>query len=575
MKKTFHLWLCLSCLLPLLGLVGCQESNEPSNEPEALTVSQTSLSFTNQGGEETITVSGPKEWSFLSNVPEGQWMTLTQDNDKLVVKVSPNTAGMPRQAAIMVLGGKSNQKIEVSQSAADATISFGGSKEVVFGNKAEERIVSVETNLEHWSVEPLDEETAKWLSIEASDQARVIVLKTQPNSTYEARTASLIVKAENGAQLALSVTQKGIEKYILPYTPMRGYRVIDMITYERDRGFVLQAYQEPGYDNLEQKEIPMIAQYLTTSDYMPTLVYVQEQGDPKYTMAQTLVLDEDNVARVQTKEYMKFLEANDYEFLEDESQELIKVYLRKDELMLAQIRIMEDGSIITFRPLYPQDRAYPTFDKVPVGPAGMLDMLRNPKVKYPEVKAFEEKLGSTLSKGIRNPEMSQDDPSLYAFVSFAAKEQGEKWEGMRSYWFYTQEHNKVPNLLQTVLEVALYFRNPDLALRSEGRNIFVTHEFEKLLFDDGYEWDYRGKNGAFFYWKRVDSQWVRQLYVQMVRYTDVFDGSTSLQIGYFDIYEPESQSDAATTSALRSARQGDYAPFAALSQSPRRHQSHR
>lgn len=575
MKKTIQLWLSLSCLLSLLGLVGCRGSNEPSNEPEPLTVSQTSLSFASQGGEETLTVSGSKEWSYLSNVPEGQWMTLTQDNDMLVVRVSPNTAGTPRRAAIMVLGDRSNQKIEVSQSATDATISFGGSKEVVFGNKAEERIVSVDTNLEHWTVEPLDEEAGKWLSVVASDEARVLVVRTKPNPTYEARSASLIVRAENGARLALTVTQKGVEKYILPYTPTRGYRVIDMITYERDRGFVLQAFQEPGYDTLEEKEVPMIAQYLTTSDYMPVLVYVQEQGDPKYTMAQTLLLDEDNVARTQTKEYMKFLEANNYEFLKDESQELVKIYHRKDELMRAEIRLMDEGSIITFRPLYPQDRDYPTFDRVPVGPEGLLAMLHNPGVKYPEVKTFEEKLGSTLSKGIRNPEMSEDDPSLYAFASFSVKDEGEKREGVRSYWFYTEPHKQVPDLLQTVLEVALYFRNPDLALRSEGRNVFVTQEFEKLLLADGYSYDYRGKNGAFFYWKRIDAQWVRQLYVQLVRYSDVFDGSTSLQVGYFDIYEPEQQSGGAASVALRCARHGDYAPFVTLCERGTRPESHR
>ena len=561
--KQVLLWLTL---VSLLTLGGCKSDSTPDDSSVGnVSVSNTALTFANNGGSQDITVTGSKEWTYIANVPEGQWLTLTQSEDKLTVKVAPNQLGAQRTATIVIIGCKNNKKISIIQSAAEAKISFGNTDEITLTNKEESRMVTVETNTQSWSLEPLPTDV-DWLRVTASGDNHILILKTSANHSYEARTATIIAKTENGEQFALKVTQKGVEKYILPYVPGETYRTIDMMNFERERGNILQAYQQPGYDTLKDEPINGITQYITSSDVMPVLVYVQELGDPKYTVAQTLIYEKDNVSHPETNAYMKLLEANGYELDKEMSQDLVKSYFRKDDLVFAQINITEGGSVISFKPMYPQIKDYPTFSKLPEGPKGFMDLINNPAVKYKEVLDYETKAGSTFNKVGEWPVMDKDNPDLYSYVSFDTGLTGRQEEGLRSYFFYTKERPQVSGLLQSVSEVTLYFRDPSLAIRLEGKNKFVTYEFEDLLTANGYKYDGRNDRETTFYYKRVDSEWVRVLYVDAVRYTDVFDNSRALQIGYYMDYDkeetPGAQSEAAL--AIRQAKKGDYSRIGSL-----------
>ena len=561
--KQVLLWLTM---VGLLTLGGCKSDNTPDDSTVGnVSVSNTALTFTNDGGSQDITVTGSKEWTYIANVPEGQWLTLTQSEDKLTVKVAPNQLGAQRTATIVIIGSKNNKKISVIQSPAEAKISFGNTDEITLTNKEESRMVTVETNTQSWSLEPLPAEV-DWLRVTASGDNHILILKATANHSYEARTATIIAKTENGEQFALKVTQNGVDKYIIPYVPGETYRTIDMMNFERERGNILQAYQQPGYDTLRDEPINGIAQYITSSDVMPVLVYVQEMGDPKYTVAQTLIYEKDNVSHAETEAYMELLEANGYELDEEMSQDLVKSYFRKDDLVFVQINITEGGSVISFKPTYPQTKDYPTFSKLPEGPKGFMDLLNNPAVKYKEVLDYETKAGSTFNKAGQGPVMDKDNPDFYRMVSFETNLTGAQEEGMRSYFFYTKDHPQVSGLLQSVAEVCLYFRNPSLAIRLEGKNKFVTYEFEDLLTANGYKYDGRSDRGTYFYWKRVSPEWVRVLYVDAVRFTDVFDNAQSLEIGYYMQYEkeaaPAAQSEAAL--AIRQAKKGDYSRIGSL-----------
>lgn len=554
--KQVLLWLTI---VGLLTLSGCKSDNTPDDSSVGnVSVSNTALTYASDGGSQDITVTGSKEWTYISNVPEGQWLTLTQSEDKLTVKVAPNESGAQRTATIVIIGSKNNKKISIIQSAAEAKISFGNTDEITLTSKEESRMVTIETNTRSWSLEPLPAEV-DWLKVTASGDNHILILKASANNSYDARTATIIAKTESGEQFALKVTQMGVERYILPYVPGETYRTIDMMNFERERGNILQAYQQPGYDTLRDEPIKGIAQYITSSDVMPVLVYVQELGDPKYTIAQTLIYEKDNVGHPETEAYMKLLEANGYELDEEMSQDLVKSYFRKDDLVFAQVEMKEGGSVISFRPMYPQTKAYPTFSKLPEGPKGLMDLINNPAVKYKEVLDFETKAGSTFNKVGEWPVMDKDNPDLYSYVSFDTGRTGAQEEGLRAYFFYTKERPQVTGLLQSVSEVTLYFRDPSLAIRLEGKNKFITNEFEDLLKASGYKYDGRNDRGTNFYFKRVDSEWVKVLYVDAVRYTDVFDNSRALQIGYYMDYDKEAsgaQSEAAL--AIRQAKKGDY-----------------
>lgn len=109
--KQVLLWLTI---VGLLTLSGCKSDNTPDdNSVGNVSVSNTALTFANDGGSQDITVTGSKEWTYISNVPEGQWLTLTQSEDKLTVKVAPNQLGAQRTATIVIIGSKNNKKISV------------------------------------------------------------------------------------------------------------------------------------------------------------------------------------------------------------------------------------------------------------------------------------------------------------------------------------------------------------------------------------------------------------------------------------------------------------------------------
>ena len=163
--KQVLLWLTM---VGLLTLSGCESDNTPDDSSVGnVSVSNTALTFANDGGSQDITVTGSKEWTYIANVPEGQWLTLTQSEDKLTVKVAPNQLGAQRTATIVIIGSKNNKKISVIQSAAEAKISFGNTDEITLTNKEESRMVTVETNTQSWSLEPLPAEV-DWLRVTAS-----------------------------------------------------------------------------------------------------------------------------------------------------------------------------------------------------------------------------------------------------------------------------------------------------------------------------------------------------------------------------------------------------------------------
>ena len=105
------------CLL-LVMVAGCTESID--FEQPQLTVSEKEIKFTNQIGEKSITVNtNCKEW--VATTPKN-WIHITQNGNKFVVKVDANTTGSERSSYILVDGGLAVEKIIVNQSAADLSL---------------------------------------------------------------------------------------------------------------------------------------------------------------------------------------------------------------------------------------------------------------------------------------------------------------------------------------------------------------------------------------------------------------------------------------------------------------------
>ena len=111
----------LSLLSMLVALMaGCAEKD--SFEQPYLNVSEKEINFSGQVDEQTITVNtNCKEW--IATTPKA-WIHLTVNGNQIAVKADPNTTGAERSSYILVDGGLAVEKIAVTQSSSDFTLSI-------------------------------------------------------------------------------------------------------------------------------------------------------------------------------------------------------------------------------------------------------------------------------------------------------------------------------------------------------------------------------------------------------------------------------------------------------------------
>ncbi|WP_288947414.1 BACON domain-containing protein [uncultured Porphyromonas sp.] len=360
MGKRAKLWLFVApIVLLLLQLTACSTSSDNEINDGALEVSLTNVVFNKDGGQEVLTISGTKVWSYISNVGESSWLVPTKDNDKLTLTATANTLGKERKAEIIISSPAGVQKVYVTQSASDLLFSFSES-ELVFSHKAGEKMVQIATNSDDWHFEPIEEEAKEWLSVVGGDGAKMLIVKVTANKEYESRSTTLIAKAQNGEQVGLLITQKGVAKYLLPFEPTsRSHSDVELINYEQERGSILQGYQQGKYDNFQKEEVPTVMQFITNSDYMPMFAYMRNLGELKYTVAQSILYINDDAAQVELKEYQAFLEDNGYVQDKEASKDLVLVYRNTQKAINAQIEIKQGGAVVAFFPYYPPDEEIP------------------------------------------------------------------------------------------------------------------------------------------------------------------------------------------------------------------------
>ena len=131
----------IGCLGLLLLLPACK--NESDVEEATIDVSTQLMTFTKEGGEQTLTVKTNKDtWTAFTT--QESWLTLTQEGNALKVKASANDRGVDRSASIIVNAGGAQRRVAVTQSAADGLIEMtdtsvlfpkaGATKKVTFSS---------------------------------------------------------------------------------------------------------------------------------------------------------------------------------------------------------------------------------------------------------------------------------------------------------------------------------------------------------------------------------------------------------------------------------------------------------
>ncbi len=518
------------------------EEQMSANIFDNVTVNEITLA--SSGGTQDIAIPSESKWSYFSNA-EGDWLTLTQSETGLQVEAAANTSGTERKAVILLLSGKHQKRIDVSQSGADFKMSFS-LEEVKYNAQGGMKIIQVSSNAGAWKLQPLPKDIS-WLKVTGKDNGEVIIIEVEENESYEARDAYITFAAPSGQMTDLRVAQDGKTKFYLPFDPGFDYNSAQMIRFEKERGNIMQSHTEPTRSAFN--DTPGVSQFYTKSKYIPSLVYVRNFGEIKYTGALLLFVFEDATAakHPELDEYIQMILDAGYEERAVE-QGATRAFLRKDSKMIAQVQIYPDGAKVTFIPLYPQEKAYPTFDALPTGPSGFMDLLSNPKKKVADVIAFEKAQKSELYQDVNDSKDSTAKESMMFLTGKTGKQ-----EAQRGYFFYSpkgDKHNTSADaLFQSTSEIALYFDRVDLGIRIVGARNYITNEFAELLKKSGYEY-LQESNGTRFYTKRYDKDRLLILYVEAGAYANVLDGKIHLGLGYFFINQPEKTSAVAQAFSL-------------------------
>lgn len=122
MNKTMFLSFLLACSL---GLASCNDTNAPIDHGSEvadrgnITVSEKAVNINPTGGEATIKVTTPTEWSASSSA---KWLTVAPANGidrkpTLTLKAEANTTTDLRSATVTVFSGSSRAYISVTQAA--------------------------------------------------------------------------------------------------------------------------------------------------------------------------------------------------------------------------------------------------------------------------------------------------------------------------------------------------------------------------------------------------------------------------------------------------------------------------
>ena len=230
-KTTLHLFIGAM----LLCLLSCAKEDE--FELPTLVLSENTVTFDRGVGERNISITTNQSNWVASSPQEGEWLSLVQDGNVLKVKVAENKMGAERTSYVLVNANGATAKVEVRQSAADVTLEVVPTA-IYLPQMGGEKIVDVTTNSSVYEVTPSEE--VSWLKIFKHDEE--IKLVAERNDTYLNREVKLYAKS--GAETReITVTQSGIQRFILPINPGMPQDAHKIMEYEVGRGSYLREYQ--------------------------------------------------------------------------------------------------------------------------------------------------------------------------------------------------------------------------------------------------------------------------------------------------------------------------------------------
>ena len=183
--------------------------------------------------------------------------------------------------------------------------------------------------------------------------------------------------------------------------------------------------------------------------------------------------------------------------------------------MDVDIREENNSVVLFFYQMHTQDRSYPTFSSLDLGP---IDLLNKNDKKVSDVEKYEKSKNSEEMKR----QMSKSNE-----VEALLFQTNDPIQIARTYFFYLGSNTSTPKEKVGSLEqYSLFYSQPNLGLWQYGREWFVTREFDKLLTSNNFEFvGYDGKHNV--YARRSDNL---TLAISGGEYADVNNGKAVMQI---------------------------------------------
>ena len=476
-KTTLHLFIGAM----LLCLLSCAKEDE--FELPTLVLSENTVTFDRGVGERNISITTNQSNWVASSPQEGEWLSLVQGGNVLKVKVAENKMGAERTSYVLVNANGATAKVEVRQSAADVTLEVVPTA-IYLPQMGGEKIVDVTTNSSVYEVTPSEE--VSWLKIFKHDEE--IKLVAERNDTYLNREVKLYAKS--GAETReITVTQSGIQRFILPINPGMPQDAHKIMEYEVGRGSYLREYQTamPSY-GLEETYT-----FITPSPVFTLIQYCSPDG---VTPSQIICIGDGTTAveAAKDKAFEKFLTDNGYVRSNSASN---KEYVNEKALLSLKVYISEkpgnQGVNLTFKPIVKQVGEYKTFDKIPFYP---LELLQKDDVKIAQVEQYEANAGSKEEER----SFHEDKKTEVSQLQYTLKgTPGPSDAYSRIHLFYTTDKNgKTPDKLGSVQIGALLFKDVSLGLWKYGNKWLITNEFQKKLGEEGFSFLRSSGNTHFF-----------------------------------------------------------------------------
>lgn len=476
-KTTSHLFIGAM----LLCLLSCAKEDE--FELPTLVLSENTVTFDRGVGERNISITTNQSNWVASSPQEGEWLSLVQDGNVLKVKVAENKMGAERTSYVLVNANGATAKVEIRQSAADVTLEVVPTA-IYLPQMGGEKIVDVTTNSSVYEVTPSEE--VSWLKIFKHDEE--IKLVAERNDTYLNREVKLYAKS--GAETReITVTQSGIQRFILPINPGMPQDAHKIMEYEVGRGSYLREYQtampsyglEETYTFITPSPVFTLIQYCSSDGVAPSQIICIGDG----TMA---------VEAAKDKAFEKFLTDNGYVRSNSASN---KEYVNEKALLSLKVYISEkpgnQGVSLTFKPIVKQVGEYKTFDKIPFYP---LELLQKDNVKIAQVEQYEANAGSKEEERSFN-EYKKTEVSQLQYTLKGTPGPSDAYS--RIHLFYTTDKNgKTPDKLGSVQIGALLFKDVSLGLWKYGNKWLITNEFQKKLGEEGFSFLRSSGNTHFF-----------------------------------------------------------------------------